>query len=255
MLALDDIGRAAIPYLWCFLRVAALWMALPVFGSGVLSGRIRLVLAWACTLLITPLMPSLNLPELWSAGWWLALVQEIGLGVLMAFSLALVFEMVRLAAEIIGLGMGLGFAQMTDPLNGASAPVLGQYYSILAILLFLAGGGHLQIVQWLAMSLIHQPPGVLLLESGQVLAPVLWAALMFVGALQIALPAIIALLLLNLSFGVISRAAPALNLFAIGFPASLLLGLIMVLLTLPSMQALFTDALNEAFIRLSQTYV
>lgn len=255
MFALDDIAQSATPYLWAFLRVGALWMALPVFGSGVLPMRLRLVLAWVCALIVTPLMPALQLPPAWTAHWWLAVVQELALGVLMAFSLALVFEMVRLAAEIIGLGMGLGFAQMTDPLNGSSAPVLGQYYSILAILLFLVGGGHIQIVQWLAMSLIHQPPGVLMLESGQVLAPVLWAALLFVGALQIALPAIIALLLLNLSFGVISRAAPALNLFAIGFPASLLLGLVMVLLTLPSMQALFTDAINAAFVRLSQTYI
>ncbi|MGJ8669705.1 MAG: flagellar biosynthetic protein FliR [Oceanococcus sp.] len=255
MFAMDDIALATTPYLWAFLRVGALWMALPIFGSGVLSGRMRLVLAWACTLVVAPLMPELNLPDLWSARWFLAIVQELALGLLMAFSLALIFEMVRLSAEIIGLGMGLGFAQMTDPLNGSSAPVLGQYFSILAILLFLAGGGHLQIVQWLAMSLIHQPPGQLMLESAQVLAPVLWASVLFIGAVQIALPAIIALLLLNLSFGVISRAAPALNLFAIGFPASLLLGLVMVLLTLPTMQSLFTSALNEAFVRLSMTYV
>ena len=254
MLALDDIAAAAMPYLWAFIRVGAMWVAMPIFGSGVLSTRLRLVLAWACTILVAPMMPPLDLPVLWSAQWFLAIVQELAIGLLMAFSLALVFEMVRLAAEIIGLGMGLGFAQMTDPLNGTTAPVLGQYFSILAILLFLSGGGHLQMVQWVTMSLVHQPPGQLMLESGQIQAPVLWGALMFVGALQIALPAIIALLLLNLSFGVISRAAPALNLFAIGFPASLLLGLIMVLLTLPAMQVLFTSALNEAFVRLSLTY-
>ena len=140
MIALDQIAESLIPYLWAFLRIAALWMAMPVFGSGVLAGRIRLVLAVACTVVIAPLMPPLNLPAVWGAAWWLAVLQEIALGVLMAFTLALVFEMVRLSAEIIGLGMGLGFAQMTDPLNGSSAPVLGQYFSILAILLFLAGG-------------------------------------------------------------------------------------------------------------------
>lgn len=254
MLPLDQIVAAAIPYFWAFLRIGALWMAMPVFGSGVLSTRLRLVLAGACTIVVTPLMPVLDLPLLWSAAWWLAILQELALGVLLGFSLALVFEMVRLAAEIIGLSMGLGFAQMTDPLNGLSAPVLGQYFSILVILLFLVGGGHLQIIQLLAWSLIHQPPGQLLLVQAQWIAPLGWAALMFVGALQIALPALVALLLVNLSFGVISRAAPALNLFAIGFPASLLLGLIMVMLTLPSLQLLFNDAISEAFVRLEQTY-
>ena len=254
MIALDQIAESLIPYLWAFLRIAALWMAMPVFGSGVLAGRIRLVLALACTVVIAPLMPPLALPPVWGGAWWLAVVQEIALGVLMAFTLALVFEMVRLAAEIIGLGMGLGFAQMTDPLNGSSAPVLGQYFSILAILLFLAGGGHIQIIQWVSLSLIHQPPGELMLEMGQIYAPVAWAALVFAGALQIALPAIIALLLVNLAFGVISRAAPALNLFAIGFPASLMLGLVLVLLSLPSMQRLFTSAITDAFVRLGQTY-
>lgn len=254
MIPLDQIAESLIPYLWAFIRIAALWMAMPIFGSGVLAGRIRLTLALACTIVIAPLMPALDLPPVWGAQWWLAVLQEVALGVLMAFTLALVFEMVRLAAEIIGLGMGLGFAQMTDPLNGSSTPVLGQYFSILAILLFLAGGGHIQIIQWISLSLIHQPPGLLMLEMGHVFAPVAWASLVFAGALQIALPAIIALLLVNLAFGVISRAAPALNLFAIGFPASLMLGLVLVLLSLPAMQRLFTAAIADAFLRLSQTY-
>lgn len=254
MIPLDEIAEAGLIYFWALLRIAALWMAMPVFGSGVLTTRLRLILALACTVLVAPLMPVLAIPEMWTAAWWLVIAQEIALGVLLGFTLALVFEMVRLSAEIIGLGMGLGFAQMTDPLNGTSAPVLGQFFNILVILLFLGGGGHIQIIQFLAMSLIHQPPGELILEAGHFMAPVSWAALMFVGGLQIALPAVVALLLVNLSFGVISRAAPALNLFAIGFPASLLLGLIMLYLTLPSLQVLFTEALNDAFLRIGQAY-
>lgn len=247
---LSQLVEIATVYLWTFLRIGAIWMAMPVFGSGVLSPRLRLVLACACTALVGPLMPELNLPEPGSAAWWLALLQELALGVLMAMSLVLVFELVRLAAEILGLSMGLGFAQMTDPLNGASSPVLGQYFSILAILLFLAGGGHVQVVQWLALSLTEQPPGVLVLQADSAMAPVLWFSQVFVGAMQVALPGVIALLLVNLSFGVISRAAPALNLFAIGFPASLILGLVMVLLTLPTLQARFTEAVILAFDRL-----
>ncbi len=250
MLMLSQLVEIATVYLWAFLRIAAIWMAMPVFGSGVLSARLRLVLACACTALIGPLMPELSLPEVGSAAWWLALLQEIALGVLMAMSLVLVFELVRLAAEILGLSMGLGFAQMTDPLNGTSSPVLGQYFSILAILLFLAGGGHVQVVDWMALSLIEQPPGVLVLQAESVAAPLVWFSQVFVGAMQVALPGVIALLLVNLSFGVISRAAPALNLFAIGFPASLILGLIMVLLTLPTLQARFTEAVVVAFDRL-----
>jgi flagellar biosynthetic protein FliR len=247
MFNLSDIFDLLNQYLWAFLRIGSVWMALPVFGSGVLPMRLRLVLAWSCALIIAPLLPALNIPLLWSAAWWLAIVQEIALGFLMAFSLALVFEMSRLSAELLGLSMGLGFAQMTDPLNGNSAPVLGSYFNIIVILLFLVGGGHLQIVQWLTISLIEQPPGQIILHAEQMMAPLLWASNVFSGALHIALPALMALLLLNLSLGVISRAAPALNLFAIGFPASLLLGLIMMLVTLPLLQSHFTDALSSVF--------
>ncbi len=234
-------------YLWAFLRIGSVWMAMPIFGSGVLTLRLRLVLAWSCTLLIGALLPPLQIPELWSAAWWLAVLQEIVIGVLMAFSLAMVFEMVRLAAEMVGLSMGLGFAQMTDPLNGRTAPVLGQYFSILAILLFLAGGGHVHVVEWLSVSLVEHPPGQWILRADSVMVPLGWAVQIFSGALQIALPALMALLLLNLSFGVISRAAPSLNLFAIGFPASLLLGLVMVALTLPLLQVHFSAGILSAF--------
>ena len=247
MVELATLAELYTHYLWVFLRISALWMALPVFGSGVLSTRLRLVLGVSCTILIGSMLPEVIPPPLWSAAWWLAIVQEIALGVLMAFTLALVFEMIRLAAEVIGMAMGLGFAQMTDPLNGLSAPVLGQYFSILAILLFLAGGGHLAVVQWLAMSLIDLPPGRWVMDSGQVMIPVVWASNVFAGALQVALPALVALLLMNLSFGVISRAAPSLNLFAIGFPASLILGLVMVMVTLPLLQTHFTRGIEAAF--------
>ncbi len=244
----------ASQYAWAFFRIAAMWMAMPLYGSGVLPMRLRLVLACVCTGLVAPLMPELAVPAAWSAAWWLMLLQEIALGVLMAMSLALVFEMVRLAAELMGMSMGLGFAQMSDPLNGATSPVLGQYFSIIAILLFLAGGGHLQMMNWLALSLIDYPPGLLQLHGETALLPLNWALGVFAGALRIALPGLVALLLVNLSFGVISRAAPALNLFAIGFPVSLILGLIMVLLSLPTLQSNFTAWVLIGFERLADLW-
>lgn len=254
MATLEQLVAWVTLYLWAFLRIGTIWMAMPVFGSGVLPMRLRLVLAWACSLMVAPLMPELNLPPVWSAAWWLAFMQEVILGLLMAMSLALIFEMVRLAAEILGMSMGLGFAQMTDPLNGATAPVLGQYFSIIAILLFLAGGGHLQIVEWLAVSVIEQPPGQPILQADAIQLPLVWMAMVFAGALQIALPGLIALLLVNLSFGVISRAAPSLNLFAIGFPMSLILGLVMVLLSLPTLQLNFTAGVIIGFERMSNIW-
>jgi flagellar biosynthesis protein FliR len=153
---------------------------------------------------------------------------------------------VMLAGSLIANSMGLGFAQLADPVNGTSAPVVGVFMTVFATLLRLARGGHILLIELLATSLRTLPPGGAGLGAADLHALALAGAQIFSGALRVALPAVIALLLANLAFGVISRAAPSLNLISVGMPVSLLVGLLMLYASLPSLQAVFTDLLPWA---------
>ena len=144
--------------------------------------------------------------------------------------------------------MGLGFAFNVDPLRGASTPVLGQLYMLLVTLTFLALNGHLVLIETLAQGFTTLPVGMSRLRrrrrSGIIAA---WGSQLFAGALAVALPGMTALLVVNLAFGVMSRAAPTLNLFAVGFPVTLIAGLVIVYAGLPSVQASFVESMEAAF--------
>jgi flagellar biosynthesis protein FliR len=151
------------------------------------------------------------------------------------------------AGQIIAMQMGLGFASMVDPLNGVQVPVVSQFYVVLVTLMFLALDGHLALIEVLADSFRVMPIAPTGLALSGIWDLLGWASRMFAGALQIALPAVASLLLVNIAFGVMTRAAPQLNIFAIGFPISMILGFVVLLITLPGMSAQLGTLLNDAF--------
>ncbi len=173
------------------------------------------------------------------------LLRELLLGLVLGFALQLVFEAVALGGELLSFSMGLSFAQMNDPLRGTSSPVMASFLQALAVLSFLALGGHLALVEWLRGSFVLQP------VSNQGISPaMLWPLVqegtqLFAGALRIALPGVCALLLVNLAFGVMNRAAPALNMMSVGFPISLTAGIVILALSLGSIQHVFAELLTS----------
>lgn len=234
-------------YVWVFTRVGAALMVAPVFGGGQTPMRVRLLLTLALTLLLTPLTPALPAPAVWSAQWFLQLSQQFAIGVAMGFVLRICFEAVALAGTLVSNGMGLGFAQMADPVNGTSAPVVSNFFTVIATLIFLALDGHLVFIQLLADSLRSLPPGGAGLSAVSSQQIALAGLQLFAGAVQIALPATIALLLANMAFGVMSRAAPTLNLQSVGLPLSLVIGLLLLQASLPSLQMVFTQLLDSSW--------
>jgi flagellar biosynthetic protein FliR len=149
--------------------------------------------------------------------------------VALGFALQVVFDSLGLAGQLLANSMGLSFAFNVDPLRGSSTAALGQLYVILATLTFLALNGHIALIEVLVNGFTTLPIGTEGLGSEQLWAMVLWGGQLFAGAISIALPGVTALLIVNLAFGVVSRAAPSLNLFAVGFPISLVVGLLVVL--------------------------
>jgi len=226
---------------WPFLRIGACLMVAPVFGTSYVPPRVRIVLAGALTLIALPLLPPVEGLTVLSADGIVTTVEQIIVGAALGFALQLMFDALTLGGQIVANGMGLGFAFNVDPLRGVTTPALGQFYSLLGVLVFLSLDGHIALID----TLITSPHG-LSLQAMQSLAN--WGDQLFMGALRVALPGMTALLVINLGFGVMARAAPALNLFAVGFPITLVFGFVIVLFGLPGIQMVVVDLVSAAFV-------
>jgi len=233
-------------FIWPFLRIGAMFSAAPLFNSTQVPMRWRLLLAVILTLVIAPTVQQVPQVDYLSIAAVLIAVQEIIVGVAMGFAVQMAFAGMVFGGQVIANKMGLGFAQMVDPQNGVQVPVLSQFYLILATLIFLHLNGHLILIELVARSFQTLPIGQGL-ERADYLAIVAWGSEMFAGGVLFALPAITALLLINLGFGVITRAAPQLHIFAVGFPLAIVLGFVLVWASLYGAMDGFVDMADGAF--------
>jgi flagellar biosynthesis protein FliR len=233
-------------YLWPFIRIGACFMMAPIFGANFVPPRVRLLLAGAVTLIVAPLVPPPDI-QTFSAAAVVVTMHQVIIGFATAFALQLIFDALAMGGQLLSNTMGLGFAFNVDPLRGVSTPVLGQLYMIMVTLTFLAINGHLLLIETLAQGFTTLPVGMTGLDSGMIWRMVEWGSQLFAGALAVALPGMAALLVVNLAFGVMSRAAPTLNLFAVGFPITLIAGLVIMYVGLPSVLAAFGQSLEAAF--------
>lgn len=238
-------------YMWVFARIGAMVAVAPIFGTRTVPARVKIIITLVISATVVPVLGQGPAVEPFSFAGLLVLAQEILIGALIGFSVSLVFDALITGGQIIAQLMGLGFASMMDPQNGVSVPVVGQFYTVMATLIFLAMNGHLLLIELVVSSFQSLPIGVgLSRESFMGLA--LWGKWVFIGALMVALPAIVALLVVNIAFGVMTRAAPQLNIFAVGFPITIMFGFVVMVLTLPNFVTKFQQLLDELFSFLRQ---
>ncbi|MEJ1961933.1 MAG: flagellar biosynthetic protein FliR [Gammaproteobacteria bacterium] len=235
---------------WPFIRIAACFMVAPAFGALFIPPRIRLVLAGAIAYLVAPLIPHPTGIEVFSVGGILVTIHQMIIGVALGFALNVLFDAVSMGGQLLANSMGLSFAFNVDPMRGTGTPALGQLYALLVMLTFLALDGHLALIEVLVEGFRTLPIGQTSLNNDGLWSVVAWGTQIFSGALAVALPGITALLVVNIAFGVMSRAAPSLNLFAVGFPITLVFGLVIILVGLPSLQSAFVGLLGKAFVLL-----
>ena len=238
---------------WPFVRIGAMMMAAPVFGARMMPVRIRIIMAMAISVVTVPLMPPVPVVDPISFEAAGILFQQIIIGVAMGFIVQMVFQALVIAGEAIASTMGLGFARMVDPANGVQVPVISQFFVVMATLLFVILNGHLLLIQLVIRSFEILPIAESGLSGPGLKSVVNFGSQMFLGGLMIALPAVTALLIVNVSMGVITRAAPQLNIFAVGFPLMILLGFVFISATLPSIFSQFTQMLMDSFEYISQT--
>lgn len=225
-------------YLWPFFRIAALVMAAPIFSSNFVNMRSRLLIALAISIVIVPAIPNAApAVEPLSGAGLLIISHQILIGACMGFMLQLLFNAFIIAGQIVAMQMGLGFASMVDPQNGVTVPVISQFYLIFVTLVFLSLDGHLILLKVLAESFVTLP----VLPSGlphtsfrDLVGQASW---MYAAGVLVALPAIGSLMMVNLAFGILSRAAPQISPFSIGFPMTIILGFAIIYFTLPTASA------------------
>jgi len=249
----DQLINYISAYFWPFVRISTMLMAAPVFGANrIVPRRIRLMLALALTAVIVPMLPPSPDIEPFSAVGVLITAQQILLGLAMGFMLQLAFAALMLGGATMAMPMGLGFANMVDPQNGVQVPVMSSLFTILGTLLFLSMNGHLMLIQVMVNSFTSLPVAPIGLTQEGMLQIALWGGQIFLGGILIALPAVIIITLINLTFGVMTKAAPQLNIFAVGFPTTMAAGFVVVFLTLPNLLPRFMNLIDDTFMKLHE---
>ncbi|MDP2828822.1 MAG: flagellar biosynthetic protein FliR [Sulfuricellaceae bacterium] len=235
----EQLTAWLVLFIWPLVRVLALVASSPILGNPVIPRSAKIALSIALTLVIAPTLDPLPQIDPGSLAGLLILAQQIIIGVAMGLAMRVVFVAVDMAGNMIGLQMGLGFATLFDPINSAQVPVLSQFLGLLFTLVFLSLNGHLLMIEVLADSFrlfpISAEPSSA--QAWRLLAN--WGSEIFYYGLLMALPMIAALLIANLSIGIMTRAAPQLNIFAVGFPITLAAGFMVLFVTVPFMLPLF----------------
>jgi flagellar biosynthesis protein FliR len=233
--------------MWPMMRIGAMLAVAPIFGARTVPVRVRVLMGFVLAWLVSLIIPRPPEVDLLSLNAVLISTHEVIIGLVMGFVLQMVFGVLAMAGEYISFGMGLGFATMNDPQNGIQVPVVGQYFIVMATLIFLSLNGHLILIEVLVDSFRTIPIGGGGVEQDGLWGLVQWGNQMFQGALLISLPVVASLLLVNVSFGIITRSAPQLNIFAVGFPLTLMIGFTLIMLSMPTLGPLFENLMLNGF--------
>lgn len=222
---METINKTMTLYFWSFCRIGAMFSAMPTMGSKVVPKRIRALLAVTLTVAVAPMLPQPESIPLFSFESYLIIGQQIIIGLAMGFVIVLFLQAFMMFGHLIGMQTSLGFAEMVDPSNGQQVAAVANTFYILAVLLFFIFDGHLTMIKMVFHSFETLPVGMSGLMPSDYKALVDWSSFIFSSGLSMALSGLVALLLINFSFGVMTRAAPQLNLFTIGFPITMLSGI------------------------------
>jgi flagellar biosynthesis protein FliR len=223
-----------ISLLWPLTRVLGVIATAPILSDRSIPIRVKLGFGIILTLIIIPTLPEIPPFDIFSLQGFLILVQQMIIGLAMGFSVRLVFSAIGIAGQLIGMSMGLGFATFFDPQTQGQNTAISQFLTMLLMLVFLSLDGHLMMVTALVNSFMTMP---IVVEGGGIspMKIVMWGETIFSTGVLLALPAVAALLVTNMALGILTRTAPQLNLFGIGFPVTLSIGFLVLALALQGM--------------------
>ena len=218
--------------LWPMIRVSAFLLASPFFSLRAVNVRVRVLLAALLTLMIYPLV-DWPIIDPYSAAGLREIFNQILIGTVMGMLLQIVNASLVVGGQAVSSAMGLGMANMIDP-NMGNVPVISQFFIICSTLIFMGMGGHVLVISLVLESFKTLPIGQMLAPDMLMAVLLQWSSMIFLGGLLLALPIMVSLLFVNIGVGVITRAAPALNIFAVGFPAMIMVGMVLLATSMTS---------------------
>lgn len=231
--------------LWPLTRILGLIASAPLFGNTSVPGRVKVALGVMLALIMAPAIPAAPAVDPVSWAGLLILIQELLIGLAMGFAMRIVFAAVEMAGEVSSLTMGLGFASFFDPLTQGRSSAVSQFLALVATMAFLAVNAHLVLLEALAESFFTLPISASPISVGAPYEMARWGARIFSAGLQLSLPIVAALLITNIALGILTRAAPQLNIFGIGFPISLGVGLLVISIVLPYLGGPIQNLFNQ----------
>lgn len=242
----SDVSLWVARLWWPVLRISGFVATAPIASEATIPRTVKIALIIGLAFMLAPLAPVPPTLSIFSGAGFLAALQELLIGIAIGLVVQLAFEALSFAGQSISSTMGLGFSTLVDPEHGATTPVLGQFFMITGTLTYLAANGHLTLLGALAKSFWTLPIGGRHVDANFLWTLAGWGARVFETGLLIALPAVIALVIVNLALGVMTRAAPQLNLFGIGFTITLLSGFFVLYAGLDGMMAGISGLIDSA---------
>jgi flagellar biosynthesis protein FliR len=241
----SDLVAWLSPLLWPFFRVLAVFTSAPVFSSRAFPLRARIALAFFIAVATQPSLSNQPVIDVNGPAALGAVIQQVGIGVAIGFAVRLIFSVFELAGQIIGFQMGLGFAAFFDPSTSAQSSAMGRFYANLAALMFLAVNAHLLVLMAVIRSFEAFPVDQNFLQALGKMKLYTLGSELFASALWIAFPVVGMLMFANLALGIVSRVAPQMNIFSVGFPVTLAVGLVGVAATLPMLDQPFMNLMER----------
>ncbi|MDX1453294.1 MAG: flagellar biosynthetic protein FliR [Oleiphilaceae bacterium] len=244
-------------FLWPLFRIASFFMVIPIIGTQLVPMRVRMGLALVVTMAVAPLLGDMPQVDALSLNALFITLQQVFIGTILGFMFVMLMQLFVVAGQMIAMQMGLGFASMVDPSNGVNVPVLSQIFLIAVTLMFLAMNGHLVMIEVVVESFRSWPVSETILGAGGFGMDLLWEVIMrinwlFASALLLALPAITSVLIVNLSFGIMTRAAPQMNVFSLGFPIGMIFGLFIIWVSTGELLPQFQKLSEETYLFLRE---
>lgn len=247
MLSLTSVQISSFigTFWWPFCRIMGAFIVMPFLSSSYIPAMVRILLAILISALLAPMLPEVPAVDAISVAALFLAIEQLLIGFMLALFVYIMIHVMTLFGAMMSMQMGLAMAIMNDPANGSSNPVISQWFLLYGTLLFLALDGHLVAIGVIVDSFRLWPIGAGIFDL-PLMGLVSRFAWLFASAFMLAIPAILAMLMVNLTFGVLSRAAPSLNVFSLGFPMSMLMGLLCVFFSFSGLPSRYSDLCLEA---------
>jgi flagellar biosynthetic protein FliR len=248
----EQILSSVASFIWPFIRISSMFISIPILSIKSIPAKIRLMTAFLITLIVVPLLQVNPEIVIFSYEGLMVTIQQMAIGLSTGYILQMVFAVMVVGGQSIAYSMGLGFASLVDPATGVQVPVVAQIFMVTSTLLFLSVNGHLLVIEMLVESFKTLPIGVVGISLDDIWSIIIWSSQMFSAGVLLALPVLAALLFVNISFGVAARAAPQLQIFGVGFPITIMLGMVLIWVSLSNILDVFSDVLIDGFSLINQ---